>query len=219
MNTILLVMFMLLLCIGYFVVIHVLPFIRVSVGARIPRYENPQKALLVIDIQKDLTEEGRKGTINIEQTDPMIDKVNQVIEYADSAGFNIAYVRHEFKKGIITRLLTRGVLAEGSEGAEINSRIAVKNSNIFVKYVMDSFSNKDLQRFLIHNQVNHLYLTGVDAEDCIDKTLKAARNRGYKVTVIEDCVATKTDSRRDMKLIEFVTFGADLIKTERLLIQ
>lgn len=217
MNTMLLVMFMLLLGIVYFVVIHIFPFVRVSVGARVRSYETPQKALLVIDIQKDLTEKGRKGNINLEQTDPMIDKVNQVIDYADSKNFLIIYVRHEFKKGLITRLITRGVLSEGSEGAEINSRIAVKNNNIFVKHVMDSFSNKDLERFLIENQVNHLYLTGVDAEDCVDKTLKAARNRGYKVTIVEDCVATKTDSRRDMKLMEFVSFGADLVKTERLL--
>ena len=42
--------------------------------------------------------------------------------------------------------------------------------------------------FLIENQIDELYLTGLDAEHCVYHTAKGALNRGYAVKIITDAV-------------------------------
>jgi nicotinamidase-related amidase len=82
---------------------------------------------------------------------------------------------------------------------------------------MDAFSNNKLDRFLVDNKINSLYITGLDAEACVDKTVKAALNRGYKVTIIKDAIAAKSDEKLKNKIEEFSKLGADISTTEELL--
>lgn len=84
---------------------------------------------------------------------------------------------------------------------------------------MDAFSNKEFEKFLCSKKVNHIIFTGVDARACVDRTLKAALNRGYKATVINDAIATKDDARLMKKIREFKEIGATITTTEKLLAQ
>jgi len=86
-----------------------------------------------------------------------------------------------------------------------------------VKYIADSFSNNDFEDFLIKNRINHLYIAGADAEYCVDKTVKGALNRDYRVTVIKDAVVTKTEERRKKKIDDFSSLGAGILETDKLL--
>ncbi len=207
----------LFLIIGYCAIIFY-QFSKVSKGEKIAKdtYTNPQRALMVIDIQRDMTEKGGKAELNIEQTDRVIEKVNSLIETAEQRGWLVVYVRHEFKKNPVLRLASGGALAEGSTGAQIDPRVKIINDNIFVKNIMDAFSNPELDDFLVANQVTDLFITGMDARACVDRAVKAALNRDYEVSVLSDVIATSSDEKRKDKLVEFKAAGAALLSMSRL---
>jgi nicotinamidase-related amidase len=58
----------------------------------------------------------------------------------------------------------------------------------FSKWKGDAFSNNDLNQFLIDNQVNELYLTGIDGLQCVYFTMQGAVNRGYRVYGIREAI-------------------------------
>jgi hypothetical protein len=54
---------------GIFLFIQFEKLSSVTRGTKISKYDAPQKALLVIDLQKDLTDSEGKAIINLKQTD------------------------------------------------------------------------------------------------------------------------------------------------------
>ena len=193
------------------------PFATVTKGPAITAYSASKTALLVIDIQKDMTERNGKKPLNLDQTDSMIPVVNKLIKNANEKNWLVVYITHEYKKNSILRLVTRDFLLEGMPGAKMDSRILVVNQNHFTKYYMDTFSDLKFEDFLRENQINHLLITGIAAEQCIDKTCQAALNRGYKVTVISDGIAGSSESSRKRKISDYKRYGAQIIEAEELI--
>ncbi len=155
--------------------------------------------------------------MNLQQTDQCIKNINKILADNSRLDLVVIYITQEFENNIIVKLFTGNALQHGDAGAEIDPRIKIISSNHFVKHVSDSFSNPDLDKFLIKNKVNHIYIAGVDAEYCVDKTIKGALNRNYKVTVIRDAIGSRTDEKRDKKIAEFSKRGARIISTDQLL--
>lgn len=198
-----------------------LPYLRITLvtnGDPIPRYENPKKALLVIDIQKNLTSKDGKWILNLNQSDKMINKINSIIKASsEEKGLLVIYISNEFSRNSIINKMTDGAMEENTEGAKIDERILIINDNHFIKNKMDAFSNEMFEDFLKKNKINHLLITGIDAEDCVDKTIKGALNRNYKITVISNAIATKTDEGLKNKISDFREMGAEVISTDELL--
>jgi nicotinamidase-related amidase len=155
--------------------------------------------------------------VNLEQSDQAILNVNKIIDKSDLLGLDVIYITNEWKKKSIANIVTGGILGEGNEMAKMDPRIKNINNNHFVKHIMDSFSNKDFEQYLIDNKIDQLYITGLDAEACVDRTVKAAINRGYKVNIVRDAVVTKNEERRNKKINEFKSLGARIIETADLI--
>lgn len=217
MKKIIIVLVVILFLTLFYVFKQINNFMAVSQGEEIAEYSNPQKALIVIDVQRDITEKDGKAVLNIEQTDKIIEAINRIINKSHKLKLIVIYIKNEFKQSIILDIVTKGALKEGTIGAEIDPRIKIINNNIYVKHIMDSFSNAKLDKFLIKNRVNHIYFTGLDAKYCVDKTVQAAFNRGYKISVIRDAIASSSDKDRDDKLEEFEQMGAYVITVDELL--
>lgn len=191
----------------------------VSNGKAIPQYNDPQTALLVIDVQRNLTTKSGSWILNLEQTDAMIEEINNLIENSNDKKYSVIYISNEFKKYSIINLMTNKAMEEGSEGAKIDKRIKFINNYHFIKSKMDTFTNKDFENFLQKQEINHLIISGIDAEDCVDKTIKGALNRNYQVTVISDAIATKSEKKRKQKIEDFRILGAEILSTEQFLNQ
>ena len=159
-------------------------------GQKIAAYANPQKALLVIDVQEDYTGLKGKQPILYKNVEPQIAAINDLIDRASKAGLRVAYIRQIFDDNFITRLLG-GRTIEGKPGTELDSRIKMINRNDFAKKFSDAFSNPRLDDFLIGNQVSEVYLVGLDAAYCVYNTARGALNRGYRVTVVKDAIMTR----------------------------
>ncbi len=175
---------------GVFVVITMKKMFTPTRGAKIAAYSNPQKALLVIDVQEDYTGLKGKQPVLYPNVESQITAINGLIDRASKAGVRVVYIRQIFDDNFISRLLG-GRTIEGKPGAEIDARIHVVNRNDFTKKISDAFSNQQLNAFLALNQVDELYLVGLDAAYCVYNTAKGALNRGYKVKVVKDAILTR----------------------------
>lgn len=172
-----------------------------TTGPKISAYANPGKALLVIDVQEDYTGmSGRKEPM-LKNVGSQIDTINKLIDKASTAGMQVVYIRQLFDNNFIMRTVV-GRTIEGLPGTELDSRIKVASKNDFTKRISDAFSNPGLSEFLVANQVNELYLTGLDAVYCVHKTALGGMNRGYKVTVIMDAIMSRASMPDILKLYE-----------------
>ncbi len=186
---------------GVFVITIMKKMFTPTQGQKIVAYATPRKALLVIDVQEDFTGIKGKQPVPYKGAEPQIAAINELIDRASKAGVRVVYIRHMFDNNFITRILP-GRDLEGEPGAQMDARINMINQNDFTKTISDSFSNPRLDEFMIANQVNDLYLVGLDAAYCVYNTAKGALNRGYKITIVKDAIMTKKNMSDVLKRYE-----------------
>ena len=188
----------------------------VSEGEPIAKYEKRKSALMVIDIQEGTTGELAITEGYIKQRKLFLTAVNKVIDMSNTSDLIIVYIKNETTNWLIN-FLDQNLAAKGHPGTEFDKDLKVVSKNQFTKHEMDAFSNLKLNEFLIKKQVNHLYIIGLDAAYCVDRTMKAALNRGYELTIIEDAVISETAELKAEKLQEFKQLGIIVIKVNDLI--
>ena len=159
---------------------------------KIGNYNNPQKALLVIDMQIDYIDENGKFPIEKSQINSLIETVNNIIGDFRGNNYQIIYIRNNFRKNNIVNIFINFAAIEGTAGAEIDPRINIVSDDIFDKYTASPFSNKRFENFLISNQINELYVCGVMADECVYETALGAFDRNYIVNYISNAVGSSS---------------------------
>jgi len=159
---------------------------------KIGNYDNPQKALLVIDMQIDYIDENGRFPIERSQINNLIETVNNIIGDFHGNDYQIIYIRNNFRKNNIVNIFINFAAIEGTAGAEIDPRINIVSDDIFDKYTASPFSNKSFENFLISNQINELYVCGVMADECVYETALGAFDRNYIVNYISNAVGSSS---------------------------
>ncbi|BFT94469.1 MAG: hypothetical protein MNSN_02070 [Minisyncoccus archaeiphilus] len=177
-------------------------------GNKISLYDNPRKALLVTDVQNDATK------MDFKNIDTMIDSINKAIDKAKDSDMEIIYIVNELPCYGCKELKVAIPFGKDTPGAEIDNRIMIASDNIFSKWRGDAFSNSKLDDFLISNQINEIYLTGVDGLQCVNFTMQGAVNRGYRVHGIREAI--DVIHPKNIKDVEDVygQFGVDMVSVE-----
>jgi nicotinamidase-related amidase len=157
---------------------------------KIGHYDNPQKALLVIDMQIDYIDENGKFPIGKSQINSLIETVNNIIGDFHENNYQIIYIRRLFRKNDIGNISRNFAVIEGTAGAEIDPRINIVSNDIYDKYTPSAFSNKRFESFLIRNRINELYVCGVMADECVYETALSAFNSGYIVNYYANAVGS-----------------------------
>ena len=160
-----------------------------TTGKKILPYDKPRKALLVLDLQEGYGGTNPRQPATSPATGGLLDTVNRLIGMAAETGMEVVYVRQVFKNNLFVRMHGGRKVVK----VIVDRRIVKINDNDFEKNRTDAFSSRDLERFLVEHQVDEIYLTGVDAAFCVYYTALGALNRGYKVTVVRDAVASRSD--------------------------
>lgn len=143
------------------------------------------KALIVIDIQNDITKHYKD----------IIDGINNAIEWAQKSGMHIVYIRHNN--------ITDGTrtFKPGTRGEELVPELAVVSENIFVKTKSNALTSEPFTAFIADKGIEEFYVCGADATACVKSTCFNMTKQGYKVHVISDCVTsydlTKIDEMLD----------------------
>jgi len=183
-------------------------------GRMIDKYDVPEKAVLVIDVQEDFSGLNGRKPVPLQDVEPQIDAINRILENAAGSAMKVAYIRQVFENTFFTRLFIKRAI-EGQPGVELDARVKVINDNDFTKKISDAFSNPELDEFLVSKNVDEIYLVGLDAAYCVYYTALGGLNRGYKVTVVTDAVMTTKDMDNILKL--YATHGINMITTDEFL--
>ena len=182
----------------------------------IDSYENPQKALLVIDMQIDYIGENARYPVENSQIDNLIGITNEIIEYSNQNNFTIIYLRRIFRENDWHNIFNNYAAIEGTIGVEIDPRISIVSENIFDKYTASAFSNMDFKNYLIQNQINELYLCGVMAEQCVFETALDAFNEGYIVNYYANAVGSTSIKRIENAVRKLRNRGINILEWQEI---
>ena len=154
------------------------------------------RALVVIDIQNDITKHYRD----------VIDNINAAIEWAVAEGMHIAYIKHNN-----TTTGTR-TFKPGSMGAELVPELKVVSGNIFVKTKSNALTSETFSAFISANGINEFYVAGADATACVKSTCFNMRKSGFTVHVLTDCV-TSYDLKKLSEMLAYYENKGCEVKT------
>ena len=152
------------------------------------------KALVVIDIQNDITKHYRD----------IIDKINQAIFWAQSQGMHVVYIKHNN--------ITDGTrtFKPDTKGAELVPELSVVSDHIFVKTKANALTSEAFARFIADNEIDEFYLCGADATACVKSTSYNMAKAGFKVHVISDCITSYDLKKIDEMLEYYEKKGCDI---------
>jgi len=145
-----------------------------------------KKALVVIDIQNDITKNYKE----------IIDNINQSIDWAVDNDIHVVYIRHEnLSAGTRT-------FKPNTRGSELASDLKIVSENIFTKYKGNALSSEEFAGFINKNEICELYLTGADASACVKSTCYNLLKANYKVNILSDCI-TSYDKRKIDEMLDY----------------
>ena len=152
------------------------------------------KALVVIDIQNDITKHYKS----------IIDGTNKAINWAKESGMYIVYIKHNN--------ITAGTrtFKPETKGAELVPELNVVSDNIFVKTKSSALTSKEFAAFISANQISEFYVCGADATACVKSTCFNMTKAGYSVHVISDCVTSYDLKKVDEMLTYYESKGCEV---------
>ena len=149
------------------------------------------KALVVIDLQNDITKNYRD----------IIENVNAAIARAQEKGFTVIYIQHNN--------VTAGTCTfkPGTRGAEFVPELKIVSRNLFVKTKSSALTSEEFAAFIRENKLDEFFITGADATACVKSTCFNLKKVGYAVHVLSDCVTSYDTGKIAGMLAYYVSKG------------
>ena len=145
-----------------------------------------KKALVVIDIQNDITKNYKE----------IIDNINKSIDWAINNDIHVVYIRHEnLSAGTRT-------FKPNTRGAELAPDLKMVSDNVFTKSKGNALTSEEFAAFIDKNEINDFYITGADAVACVNSTCYNLTKAGYNVTVLSDCI-TSYDKKKIPEMLDY----------------
>ena len=133
-----------------------------------------KKALVVIDIQNDITKHYRD----------IIDNINSAVDWAMKQAMTVIYIKHNnLSAGTRT-------FKPGTKGAELVPELKIVSDHVFIKTKANALTSKEFSEFIRSKDIREFYITGADATGCVKSTCFNMAKAGYAVHVISDCVTS-----------------------------
>ena len=144
------------------------------------------KALLVIDVQKDVV-------ANAVKTSEVVSNINSLISNARTSNVPVIWVQH-----------SDDYLVKGSTGWEIVDELKPLPDDVRIyKTESSSFAETDLQAQLESLGTKSLIITGAQTDYCVNATSNAGVELGYQVTLVSDAHTTEdSDTKTANDLID-----------------
>ncbi len=159
------------------------------------------KALVVIDIQNDITKNYKE----------IISNINRAVDWAVLQQIPVVYIRHEnLSDGTRT-------FKPGTQGAELAPDLTIASELVFTKSKGNALTSEEFAEYIRKNEIREFYLTGADAVACVKSTCYNLRKAGYGVTVLSDCITSYDKRKIDEMLRYYASVGSRVIRFEDLL--
>lgn len=145
-----------------------------------------KKALVIIDIQNDITK-NYKG---------IIENINKAIDWAVGSDIYVVYIRHEnLSDGTRT-------FKPSTRGAELAPDLKIVSKHIFTKCKGNALTSEEFAGFIKQNEISEFFIAGADAVACVKSTVYNLLAASYKVTVLSDCI-TSYDKRKIDEMLKY----------------
>lgn len=159
-----------------------------------------KKALVIIDIQNDITKNYKE----------IIGNINKAIDWAVNKDVPVVYIRHEnLSAGTRT-------FKPDTHGAELVPDLKIVSKNIFTKYKGNALSSEEFADFIDKNEIGKFYITGADAIACVKSTCYNMTKANYKVNVLSDCITSYDKRKIDGMLQYYESKGCKIISLKNL---
>jgi nicotinamidase-related amidase len=160
-----------------------------------------RKALVIIDIQNDITKNYKE----------IIGNINKAIDWAVINNIHVVYIRHEnLSDGTRT-------FKPKTSGSELVSDLKIVSKNIFTKYKGNALSSEEFRAFIDKNELSDFYITGADAIACVKSTVYNLKKENYNVNVLSDCITSYDKTKIDEMLHYYESKGSKIISLDDLL--
>lgn len=154
------------------------------------------KALVVIDIQNDITKNYKE----------IIGNINAAIDWAAQNDMHVVYIKHNnLSAGTRT-------FKPDTRGAELVSDMKIVSENIFVKSKGNALTSEAFAAFISENGIKEFYIAGADAVACVKSTCYNMAKIGYKVHVLSNCI-TSYDKKKIPEMLDYYARNGCSIET------
>jgi nicotinamidase-related amidase len=178
-------------------------------------------ALLIIDMQRDFLEPGGFGEMlgnDVSQLRRTIEPNKRLLAAWRESGLQVIHTREGHRpdmadlppaKKIRGRSATSigdagpmgRILIRGEAGHDIIPELYPQAGEpVIDKPGKGAFWSTDLHAIMQHQGIQHLVVTGVTTEVCVNTTVREANDRGYDCLVPEDCVGSYYPEFQEMGL-------------------
>ena len=145
-----------------------------------------ERALLIIDMQNDYFPGGK---MELEGAEAAAENAAGVLEQFRKLGLPVFQVKHVSVRPGATFFIP------GTTGVEIHQRVRPREGErVFEKNFPNSFRATELDTALRAADAKELVVAGMMTHMCVDATVRQAADLGYRVTLLGDACATRTQS-------------------------
>ena len=139
--------------------------------------------LLLIDIQNDYFPNGK---YELYQPESAANQAKNVLQIFREHGLPVFHVQH------INPSPDAAFFVPNTEGVSIHKSVYPQTGEIVIeKHTPDSFYQTILKSELDKKDIRQLVVCGMMTQMCVDTTVRAAKNLGYEIILLEDACATK----------------------------
>ena len=154
-----------------------------------------KKALVVIDIQNDITKNYKE----------IIDNINKAVDWAVDNDIHVVYIKHyNLSDGTRT-------FKPNTRGAELVADMKIVSNNIFTKSKGNALTADGFADFIGKNEIGEFYIAGADAIACVKATCYNMSKAGYGVNVLSDCITSYDKRKIDEMLRYYESKGCKII--------
>lgn len=172
-------------------------------------------ALIVIDVQNWVfAEQARVDNAYFQRRlrDVVFPNLRRVIGAARETGVEVIYTvienltRDGRDRGLDYKI--SGIfVGKGSWQAKVVDGVAPADDDIVLAKTSSSLFNSTNCDYLLRNLgVNHLIVTGLLTDQCVDHTIRDAADRGYRAICVSDACASLTAERHESALSLFAGY-------------
>lgn len=144
------------------------------------------KALVVIDIQNDITKNYKE----------IIENINKAVGWAVASDIPVVYIKHNnLSAGTRT-------FKPDTHGAELTPDLKIVSEHVFLKTKGNALTSEGFAAFVSENEIGEFYIAGADAIACVKSTCYNMAKGGYIVHVLSDCI-TSYDKRKIDEMLQY----------------
>lgn len=155
-----------------------------------------KKALVVIDIQNDITKNYRE----------IIDRINTAIDWAVTQDMYVVYIKHNnLSAGTRT-------FKPDTHGAELVPEMKIVSEHIFTKSKGNAMTSEAFATFIKDNEIREFYIAGADATACVKSTCYNMTKAGYVVHALSDCITSYDKKKLEEMFAYYASKGCRVEK-------